>query len=351
MKAKEQKRLLWIDIVRGIAILFVIIGHTYSSDEGFGAWCINMMLAVELPVFFLLSGYLFSDSGKFPAFVKKKAKSLLGPYAATAVLCLIYWICTHCLYQDPTSFSEYLYNLVKTFAVGSGRWISFFGNWSVGALWFLPALFFAQILFYMIIKVSNHTKTWFRLPLALLCSMAGVWIGHRQILPWSFDCAMYAVIFLEVGYEIRQRKIEEWDLPDCIYALFAVLWILYAMSIHLDINTRSYGSYFSSLIMSVSGCICLVKLSKWLTKSVLITNVLAYLGRNSLVIMIFHNLMYCGYFHMDLLTIGSSAKVFIIAKLIFSTCICELFRHIPLLSQIYHLPKDGGFANPLIRND
>ncbi|WP_270224197.1 acyltransferase family protein [Lactiplantibacillus pentosus] len=52
------KRIEWIDIAKGIAILAVVVGHTLGPYNGqlFG----SLIFAFHMPIFFMLSGYLSS---------------------------------------------------------------------------------------------------------------------------------------------------------------------------------------------------------------------------------------------------------------------------------------------------
>lgn len=52
-----RKRIEWIDIAKGTAILAVVIGHTLGPYNGqfFG----SLIFAFHMPIFFMLSGYLY----------------------------------------------------------------------------------------------------------------------------------------------------------------------------------------------------------------------------------------------------------------------------------------------------
>ncbi|SFV41356.1 O-acetyltransferase [Ligilactobacillus acidipiscis] len=52
-----SKRIEWIDMARGIAIIMIVITHSLSqySRSFFSA----LLFVVNVPIFFILSGYLF----------------------------------------------------------------------------------------------------------------------------------------------------------------------------------------------------------------------------------------------------------------------------------------------------
>ena len=69
MDRKEE-----IDILKGIGIFSVIAGHVVP---GFAS---EMMFLFHMPLFFMVSGYLFKADSNHSQFLKNKAISLLIPY-------------------------------------------------------------------------------------------------------------------------------------------------------------------------------------------------------------------------------------------------------------------------------
>lgn len=57
----EKKRIDWVDMLKGIAIICVIIGHRTWSDYG-ALPCMlkSWIYSFHMPLFFFLSGFVFS---------------------------------------------------------------------------------------------------------------------------------------------------------------------------------------------------------------------------------------------------------------------------------------------------
>lgn len=72
----NKGRIEWIDFIKGIAILELVIYHF-----GVLPWLIS-----PVPIFFFLSGLFFSDSKPFGQFVGQKAKALMLPFLFFYVL-------------------------------------------------------------------------------------------------------------------------------------------------------------------------------------------------------------------------------------------------------------------------
>ena len=53
-----KKRIEWIDICRGLAIILVIIGHS-NLETGMAFNLKSIIYSFHMPLFFVLSGYLF----------------------------------------------------------------------------------------------------------------------------------------------------------------------------------------------------------------------------------------------------------------------------------------------------
>ena len=69
------KRETWIDFLRGTGIILVMLGHCWPPFS-------KQIYGFHMPLFFLLSGYLFSHYEKlcFKDLIKKLAVRLLIPY-------------------------------------------------------------------------------------------------------------------------------------------------------------------------------------------------------------------------------------------------------------------------------
>ena len=90
-KEKKHKRIGSIDVVKGITIFLVIIGHAAGNTEA--PFYRVVLYAFHMPLFFFISGMLFNSKGKtFGAFIKKKAQSLICPYVLFYVLAILFYL-------------------------------------------------------------------------------------------------------------------------------------------------------------------------------------------------------------------------------------------------------------------
>lgn len=161
-----EKRDSSIDIIKGIAIFFVLWGHSIqciAGDEGFFSnWMIKFIYSFHMPLFMMISGYLFfrTSQRSFLTILKDRLISLGIPFVIWNFLlyirkCAFDILTTHII---QFSFSEML-------------------NALVSGLWFLRSLFIITMLTAMIVKLCKKYKcvislaTW--MCLILLNSLVG----------------------------------------------------------------------------------------------------------------------------------------------------------------------------------
>lgn len=77
----KNKRIVWIDIAKGLGILLVVIGHVRTMP--FIHECIYLF---HMPLFFLLSGMVFKVEEYWIPCIRKKIVHLLLPYVFFAAL-------------------------------------------------------------------------------------------------------------------------------------------------------------------------------------------------------------------------------------------------------------------------
>lgn len=77
-----------IDILRGIAIIVVFLGHAvivYPINLENVAWCrglVAFISTVHMPLFFVVAGFCFHQKNTYGDMVQKKIQRLLIPYTA-----------------------------------------------------------------------------------------------------------------------------------------------------------------------------------------------------------------------------------------------------------------------------
>lgn len=181
----ERQRLDWVDALKGLAIVAIVLGHTHIAFRAY-------LYSFHIPLFLAVSGYLFDES-RFAnplEFLRKKVRTILVPYAFLSFISYV----AACLVDGHT------YPLTQTLRelVVSTR-----GHISINpTLWYLTCLFVVEVVFYFIaILVKNDfAKAVVVLPLSVLG-----WVTFQNArLPFSADTALHFLLFFFIGYAWRR---------------------------------------------------------------------------------------------------------------------------------------------------
>ncbi|AYG36898.1 acyltransferase [Lactiplantibacillus pentosus] len=286
-----RKRVMWIDVARGIAMLSVIVGHSLfyyvSSDVG------RYIYAVHMPIFFILSGYLYREK-TYAQELKGSVKNLLLPYYATGlVMIAVFFVAqlnTPWLIQNyPASYNDLVSSIF--YGIGADSRLPFPAHVdSIGAIWFLLAMMVALQLFNLIIIATQHMQAKRLVRPAIIVSMAvlGKLIAGFWLLPLSMNAALFSLVFLYVGYLLQeQRSLENISWRLVLGGLFT--WILSASNQMFVLVSVDVPDALLAITGAVGGSIVIIKLSQLIAKFQVVDKTLGLIGRLSIVVLCFHD--------------------------------------------------------------
>ncbi len=95
-----QARKHWIDLLRGIWMLAILLDHTEIYYTGINIIDYNAYVVNALTIFFMLSGYLMYKETGFD--IRKKMKSI----AQTLLLPYFIFFCPHLASQEPGTWQR-----------------------------------------------------------------------------------------------------------------------------------------------------------------------------------------------------------------------------------------------------
>lgn len=182
-----------MDIFRGSGILLMVMGHVVGNSNRFS----HFIHAFHMPMFFFISGYFFlnvqNEIVSPKEFIKKKCKSLIVPYCIFGIFHFIFW---YIKYWDLRSI-EPLLNLL---------FINTKGLPVAGALWFLTALFFSNVIYFFIIYyIKSHIiKNLIIIIVALVGNIATDIYPFRM--PYALDASFVGVGMIHIAQLIRQYE-------------------------------------------------------------------------------------------------------------------------------------------------
>lgn len=271
MNNMNSNRKDYIDIAKGIAIIFVVLGHTTHVD-----FARSYFLQSCLPIFFVISG-IFYKPDKYDgllAYIKKQAGLLLIPYVFFFLLTFSYWALIERNFRgaDVSLSSQIL-----------GLFYGNIGDYMIfnGALWFLPCLFLVQIIFASV----NHIKFKVKSFLLIILFTASIFLIKYDItyLPFGLTSALFFISYYSIGFFSKKLFLilEEKSklvlfFVTVIFLLLQILW-LKIESKPLPFLTIHYGK---DLIFGILSILFVFSVSNLIKNNA----GLQYLGKNSLVI-------------------------------------------------------------------
>ncbi len=281
-----KKRIQWIDIAKGIAILAVIIGHTVPH-RGYFKLLWSFIFSFHMPLFFIVSGYLFNESS-FKGIIRKNFKRMIVPYLITFGTYSIY-----VAYTCEESFISSILKSLISIVYGSGKAVEALPCiQSVGALWFLVALFFSTILFNLILKIVKDKDRITELAIVMGLCIMGYILKDIKYLPWSLDLVLVSQLFMYVGYELKSMDKGKIKISNIGFIFLVSLWFLCINKYAFDLNQRAYRDFAISILGSISGSIVILYISQYISRFDYLNSFLSFCGKESLVILCIHFLEY-----------------------------------------------------------
>lgn len=286
MSIENSNRILWVDELKGLAIILVMFGHAIFPN----------IFKVELysfhiPLFFFLSGYVFGVKkyNDFKEFLLSKIRSIIIPLLSFSIFIFVFDFIVRYLILGTMSLKNLLFEI-------PGFFIQIRGTFLGGSLWFLTCLFVTEIMFYLIIKVTKNDKVKILLSI-IICAIVG-YIYFRYInklLPWAVDASLTAIFFLGLGYLSKMCKERINNIINIKTAVFFVIinvlstYLNYYLSgSNVDLYASKQGNVLLYYIESISGIYMCIIIKRLVRNS----NVLISIGKNSLIYYCMHGSLF-----------------------------------------------------------
>lgn len=215
-----KKRIPYIDALRGFCILLIVALHCklviISNDIDL------MLINMELPMFFFLSGLFYKRYSSFKEFLIRKVNNLIVPYLFFSHIpfCLFAYFFNG-RYDDPLF---YLFASVKP---------------ANTPLWFVRSLFFTYIFFYFIDKHTLKRPLWVKCAVIIIlvlitCLTNSFYQKYSIVYPWLGECLFFikdlftsimAMPFFVVAHYIKKKGWLDLNV-DWKYSIFIAAFLL-----------------------------------------------------------------------------------------------------------------------------
>ncbi|MFT8812559.1 acyltransferase family protein [Oenococcus sp.] len=294
LKTQNKKRITYIDVARGIALLLVIVTHAgigWWVNDGYAQWITNFIMIGNLPIFFFLSGFLFHDYS-WKKRIINTLNNLIVPYVfGSLMIVALAWLLN---WPVKSTLAGAIYG-------NGGHDLTLLGDLApIGAIWFFLAMAISVLTFSLLVKLVNFTRLpeFSRRIIVLLASLLIFFIIVRhEFVPylWPFDIqsGLLGSTFLALGYlfkylfDERTRQFHFIQTP--YFALFCLaIWVYISKTnIFYFVSAVINGNAWQTLLAAFASIIVIFDLAIWLDKK--IHSWMAWIGRNSGMLMVTHD--------------------------------------------------------------
>lgn len=292
-KKNTTQRLEWLDVLKCIAMLLVLLGH--CADTAGKESLKYYIYSFHMPIFFIISGigYYLQTSRKnysFREMLENKSRTLLWPYFALNFLSLIPWtINFRVLSESSLTYKELLLGIFyghKNYVTGPSN-----------SSWFVLTLFLAIMCFKILQIVMKENES------MIICSMIGITtFGYALSMykdeffpPWHFDTVPIAMFFIACGYFFMKYYDYVLAFIGGLGRQFAILVVSIPIgyycarfNVKISMSVNTYGDFLLFIGAVIGFSMACLILAMWCPK----IKVLTFIGRNTMVYLMFHMPVY-----------------------------------------------------------
>lgn len=281
---------LYFDILKGIGIISVVVGHAFYTGNyysDFSNYLYNFVYVYHLAIFFLVAGYFFKPEISFYDFLKKKIKSLYLSYLAFAGGFLVIDIMRGC---TPQMLLDCVWRCLLL------RQCSY-----MGAMWFVPWLLISELVFYMIWRVIKRFDFWVQILVVLLIGFVGMGLTQMHngwISKWYVDLAMVITPILYLGYFMKSKgwisksKYSSKSWMIMIVSAELIIIVNAITGLRVEFSQHEYYGGIGLYPMVVLGLIFCLCLGKVVRRNRCLSVIFSICGRYSFWIMALHFLIF-----------------------------------------------------------
>lgn len=266
-----MERKSYLDVAKGIALLLVVWGHAGMRVPGLG----TAIIQFHMPLFFIVSGYLFKNSqNKIGNKILKKAKRLLVPYFVFSLIYLLLDTAKDLMTHQSLDIKEVMSLL-------------FYWDGNVvrmgTPMWFLPVLFFTDVIYTLLKRYAGKYAV---MVCVILAVFAFIWM---PVFPFGLRISCIGVYFFMIGdYSkklIGRFEGRRWLCLVVGIVLLTAEYMLAQMNPGVNLYRYSFGkSWICYIFLAIIGAFGVIFVGGGITKS----KWLEWISRQSLFILATH---------------------------------------------------------------
>lgn len=278
----KKTRLQYLDIAKGFGIILVVLGHSGISETA-----VKYIYSFHMPLFFIISGYLYKSEDSIGNFIKKKIKALYLPYVLVNLCGTVVYYLTFRDVLFYNGFAPFGISVAKVFLTLECNPLLF------DPTWFLASLFQISI-FYKVMDSSVKNAKYSSMVL-LGCFFIFALLGSVYQFPGQLNYSLRNGIYFAFGVCLRRKEYlfeRESSWIFSFVCLIASLGLEKSLIGHFATDT-SLMIWLLKMVVAVFASMAVIGLcSSFEQKSFRIFGFLKetmlYLGKNTKSILIWH---------------------------------------------------------------
>ena len=318
-----KERLSQFGIMKGIAMLSVIVGHIFMPQ---------LFFMYHVPLFFFVSGFFFKKK-PFMDCLSSNGKQLLLPYIKCGGIILLCYF----LFYGYEYACIYGYDLILGTSVSNNLRVF------IGPLWFLLTLFWVRIIY------NIFDRPFLIVPVSFILSGLCAYIGddfNWLSIPGMMVQSIPALFFFAIGhacklYNCLQCKIGKLDLLIPIIIALLVFSIFQIKETTMNISMMRLTFFPYSFLNSLMWIYLFWRISLIIKQYYVWSVFLKYCGEKTLDFLLCHSVAFCFLLppfgkYMGTLDTKMSALLFLGFNIFFNIAICYGYAYLKtrILSRI-----------------
>ncbi len=300
-----SKRVVWLDVAKGIAMFIVIFGHAIRDEmRTDNEMCMMIFRAIYLfhmDLFFFLSGYAYKLSKKnncnksIGEFVIKKAKTLLVPWLVYSMLIYVVFFIVSKIPQaagivEGTTY-EYMRFDAYVLAFISGH------NPYAYHMWFIYLLFWMSVIVFVVERILKDSRktVYVLLAISIIGLLLRAFVVYDSIRLISGFCGSFIWFYLGVVFDEQLLKKYNWKMG--VFSVISFIMMFVMHNYYYDYQTQPILRGFMMLPVNVfvgGVVIGFVKLSEYISQeNNIIKRGLEYMGKNTMAFYLIHQQLCC----------------------------------------------------------
>ena len=246
----SHERFVWLDWMKFFGIYFIVLGHFSPKYDEF-------IYVFNVPLFFIISGFLMKRENTFKLFLKKNIYNLILPMIIAVVLNYFYVVVVFDGNKD-----DILY-VIYSIIIGNHEYL--------GACWFIYTLFIMKTMYQIL---PPPFCKYFSMAIFAILTIIAIYLFNNDLFYANSVvnvCLSYQ--FFYVGFILKKYKtwLNNLKSKKILCSLFfisvLIVYLCGRFNGKVFIFNNSYGEYFIPYLLGgVFGTVAIYVVSKWLNK-------------------------------------------------------------------------------------